>query len=468
MTPSFQRNGGQQSSGMVSTMDTFALPGSRPVTMDRARSLNRLANLFLIAWISVLLQGALRKWIFPGVTIIYLIQDLPLLVAYVYALYKGIVWDKLAFACTVVAIWLSVQGLAQVILIGHSITVAVIGLHHFLFYLPILFLLPPCMSRENRKRFIRFNILSIIPMTVIAALQALSPRGAWINRTSLGDDTAFLVGNGAVRATGTFNFTMSFSIWCGIVVALVIGEWLRPAKERALASKTLLVISTIAAVISTFDSASRTAVLMAGAASLGGVAVAVATRKYIHLLRLGALLVVLPVLTFLAYAVAPLAFSGLLERFSGEENQHEMTSRVADMTVGFLYTPSSTFIGQGLGNGIQAAHVGSAAAYQVNLLEMENLRLVQELGVVPGASFVILRYISGIALIIAGFRAFSERNVRLATAVPLAFTLAPTIMIGELIRSAPVIATQEFFFAALILGAVLFYREPLQSGAVSN
>lgn len=466
MTGFFQGNDGGYSSRMVLPIQAGAINRECAAVSDRTRALDRLAKFFMVAWISILLQGALRKWIFPGLTIMYLVQDLPLLAAYVYAIYKGIVWNRLALACIALAIWLSIQSLAQVILVGHSITVAVIGLHHFIFYLPILFLLPPCMNRENRKRFVRFNLLSIVPMSIIAALQALSPRGTWINRTSAGDDTAFLVGNGAVRATGTFNFTMSFSIWCGIVVALVIGEWLRPSQDRALSSKWILVITSCAAAIATFDSASRTAVIMAAAACTGGVAVALVTRNYKNLASLGAMLAIIPVLTFAAYFVAPLAFSGLIDRFSGESYQREMTNRISDMTIGFLYTPSSSFIGQGIGSGIQAAHVGSAAAYQIDLLEMENLRIVQEMGVIPGGVFVILRYIAGFALIVAGFKALRAPQVRFASAVPLAFTLAPTITVGELIRSAPVIATQEFFFAALICGAVLFSREPLQASAV--
>src|SRR5215469_5492806 len=193
----------------------------------RDKELRTLANLFLVAWVSVLLQGAIRKWILPGVTVLYLAQDLPLLIAYSYALYKKIVWEgRLAFSCMIIAIVLSIQALAQIIFVELAVTVAIIGLHHYIFYLPILFLLPACMNEENRQRFIRFNLWSNIPMAFIAALQALSPRSAWINLTSAGEDTAFLVGNGAVRATGTFNFTMSFSIWCGIAVALTLGEWL--------------------------------------------------------------------------------------------------------------------------------------------------------------------------------------------------------------------------------------------------
>jgi hypothetical protein len=358
---------------------------------------------------------------------------------------------------------LSIQTLAQVIFVEHAITIGIIGLHHYIFYLPIVFLLPPCMNDKNRQRFIRFNLLSNIPMALIAALQAMSPRSAWINRTSAGEDTAFLVGNGAVRATGTFNFTMSFSIWCGIAVALTLGEWLRPQHERAIRSRKILVLSTICAFIATVDSASRTAILLGGAAFVGAMAVVIVTRRYKHLLLLGAMIVILPILTLIAYFVAPLAFSGVMDRFSGEDNQREMTSRMTDLTFNFIFMPSRTIIGEGIGNGIQAAHVGSASAYDISLAEMENLRLIQELGPISGSAVVLIRYVAGIYMLVASFRLLKVSSGRLSSVLPLAFTLAPTLMLGELIRSAPVVATQTYFFVSLICGAILFRHEPLRS-----
>jgi len=53
-------------------------------------------------------------------------------------------------------------------------------------------------------------------------------------------------------------------------------------------------------------------------------------------------------------------------------------------------------------------------------------------------------------------------------ALPLAFSAAPAIVVGELVRSAPVLATQIYFCIALMLGAVLFKREPLAGPAQSS
>lgn len=433
-------------------------------TASRRKEINILATLFLVSWMFVLLQGALRKWVFPGVGVLYLVQDFPLLAAYLYALRKGLVaGGKFVIFFFMLSILLSIHALAQVVLINHNLQTAIIGLHHYIFYLPILFLLPACMNHENRQRFIRLNLWCNIPMSVIAIIQSVSPGSAWINRTSAGDDTAFTIpGFLAVRSTGTFNFTLLFSIWCGIALALALGEWLQPAELRASRSRPLLLISTMCVTVATISSGSRTAIFLGAASFLGGMAAVLMTRNYALLVRFAAVLFVLPGLAGVAYVISPESFQGTLSRFSGEEAHTEMSSRVMEMTIGFFTEPKFNMLGEGIGNGIQAAHAGSTSAYATTLSEYDTIRIVQEMGFVTGTLVVLLRYGAGIALLIAGFRALGlPTGHSMPHAVPLAFTVVPTLMTGDIVRVAPMIAAQIFFCVALVYGSIQFRREPL-------
>jgi len=117
--------------------------------IDRQKADGRgvLGTLFLCGWICVLLQGALRKWVFPGVTALYLIQDVPLIVAYGYAVLKGYIWaGKVMIGCMLVAILLSIETLTQLVVIDLNTRTALIGLHQYIFYFPILFLMPMCLD----------------------------------------------------------------------------------------------------------------------------------------------------------------------------------------------------------------------------------------------------------------------------------------------------------------------------------
>jgi hypothetical protein len=426
-----------------------------------------LAHLFMAAWICVLLQGALRKWAFPGLTVLYLIQDVPLLLAYIYALKKGLVWGgKLAWLCIGISLVLCLQTMLQIIFGNLQLRTAVIGLHHYIFYLPILFLAPVCYNFKHRLRFIRWNLLVIIPMAIIAALQSRAPKGAWINRTSAGDDSAFGLAGDTVRATGTFNFAQTYAIWCGIAVGLALGEWLLPPNRRSFQSKALLLIFTLCAVMATMVSGSRSAVFLAVLGFIGAFSAVVVTRNVKHIVRFGFVLVLTPILTLVAYIAAPASFSAVIDRFSGDVYQEELVVRIEHMFVGFVTVPPFSPLGVGVGFGIPAANP-AGSSLGIKLSEHESIRTVLEMGTFTGSALVLLRYIGGIWLIAVGFRCLTlPRGHSLPHAVPLAFAAAPTLMIGELERSAPAIATQNFFIIALILSAVLFRREPLDSGPV--
>lgn len=423
-----------------------------------------LAYLFMASWICVLISGALRKWVFPGLNILYLLQDLPLLMAYIYALWKGLFWGgRLAWTCIVLTMVLAVESMLQMISGTLSLRTAVIGLHHYAFYLPILFLAPVSWNFKHRLNFIRFNLLVIVPMALIAALQSRSPKGAWINRTSAGEDGGFALAGDTVRATGTFNFTQTYSIWCGIAVGLVLGEWLLPPGRRAFKSKLLLLVCTLSAVLATMVSGSRTAVSLAALGFIGGFTAVLITRNVRHIMRFSAVLVLLPVIAVISYFAAPVSFSAVVDRFSGENNQENIYDRIEHAFFGFTFVPSYSVLGAGIGYGIPAANPG--AGMGIVLSEHEPIRTVQELGSYIGPALVLMRYVGGVLLVIAGLRALRlPRGHSFPHAVPLAFASAPLLMVGELERSAPALATQNFITIALILSAILYRQEPLDFG----
>jgi len=428
-----------------------------------------LAHLFMAGWICVLIQGALRKWVFPGLTILYLIQDLPLLLAYIYAFRKGLVWGgKLGWTCIGISILLGIETLLQLIFGDLHMRTAVVGLHHYIFYLPILFLAPVAYNFRHRLRFIRWNLIVIIPMALIAALQSRAPKGAWINRTTAGDEGGFGLVGDTVRATGTFNFTLTYSLWCGIAVGLVLGEWLLPPSRRSFKSKTMLLVCTLSAVLATMVSGSRTAVALAALGFVGAFAAVVVTRNVKHIVRFTAVLVSLPVITVISYFAAPVSFSAVVDRFSGEGVEEQLATRVEHMFVGFTYVPEYSVLGAGIGYGIPAANPGAGANIGIVLSEHEPIRIVQEMGTYVGTGLVIFRYVTSIGLMLFSFKCLTlPRGHSMPHAVPLAFAVAPILTVGELVRSAPMLATQVFYIMAFIFGAYLFKDEPLESGRVS-
>lgn len=420
-----------------------------------------LAHLFLAAWVCVLVQGALRKWVFPNAPILYLIQDVPLLMAYFYAVWKKLLWTgPVAWTLTVLSILLGIETMLQIIFGDLSLRTAVIGLHHYIFYLPILFLAPVAFNFKHRSEFIRWNLLITIPEAMIATLQSRSPKAAWINRTSAGDDSGFGLSGETVRATGTFNFTLFYSVWCGVAVALVVGEWLLPPERRAFKSRLLLLVCTLSAVLATMVSGSRSAIMVAALGFVGGFAAVIFTRNIRLIVRFATILVLVPVIALIGSLITPASFNAVKDRFSGEANQQSIVERVNHLILGFTYAAQFSVLGKGVGYGIPAANPKAAAAGLL-LSENENIRLIQEMGTFVGTGLVVLRYASGVLVLLLAFRCMKlPRGHRFPHALPLAFSAVPTILLGELIRSAPLLATQTYFCIALMLSAVLFRREP--------
>ena len=187
-----------------------------------------MTKMVLVTWLTILLTGSIRKWAFPGVSALYLLQDVPIAVAYLYAIWKGFyLRGYLLLGILVMAVVLTFQGLMQVIVTGLSPFVAAVGLHNYLYYFPMMLVFPLCFTLRNRQLFVRWNIYASIPMSALVIAQAMSPTTAWVNHSSEGD--AFGVpGADIARVSGTFNFGLFYGMWVASVVAYTMGEWLLP------------------------------------------------------------------------------------------------------------------------------------------------------------------------------------------------------------------------------------------------
>ena len=218
------------------------------ITVENPReavSVRWMARLFFATFWAIIFTGAIRKWIFPGITALYLLQDVPLVLAYIYALWTGLFSRGYLMLYTVLlGTVISLQALGQIIFVGLNVVVAGVGLHNYLFYLPILLIFPLCLTPRYRKSFVWWNLIFSIPMCLLAIAQAESPKQAFINRTSEGD--AFgIPGAEIARVSGTFNFTLFYGIWVALAVALCMGEWLLPKERRAIRNQWLLILCTV-------------------------------------------------------------------------------------------------------------------------------------------------------------------------------------------------------------------------------
>jgi hypothetical protein len=424
-----------------------------PRESSSARS---MARLFFVSFWVIIFTGAVRKWLFPGTSIFYLLQDVPIGLAYLYALWKGL-FDRgyLLLGIALLSAILALQGLVQIIFSGLDTFIAFVGFHNYLFYLPILIVFPLCLTERYRRSFARWNLLFSIPMCCLAIAQSISPRSAWVNKSTEGE--AFgLPGTDVARVSGTFNFTFFYGIWAAIAVALCMGEWLLPKERRAIQSRWLMILCTVTVNLCHLVSGSRMAIALAGMAILGGLVCAVILGSMRAILAIVGICVLIPMVAGITYAISPAEFNVMADRFTGESYVSNSKLRVADGLIGFATIPQFSLLGAGIGMGVDAAHVGNADSYNFTyaLAEQDATRTVMELGTPVGLLYILIRigFIFGMVLLsIRIVRAGSSPHV-----LPISFCLLAQCYLGDLTRNASMTSSQTMVGYAFILGAYYY------------
>jgi hypothetical protein len=411
-----------------------------------------MARFFFASFWTVLFTGAVRKWIFPGTSAFYLLQDVPITLAYIYALWKG-AYDRgvIFLAILLLSAVLMMQGLLQVIVIGLNFFVALVGVHHYLYYLPILIVFPIFLTEKYRRNFIWWNLMLSIPMCLLAISQSLSPKSAWVNRTSEGE--AFGVpGADVARVSGTFNFVSFYGIWAATAVALCMGEWLLPKHRRVIQKPWLMILVTFTVNLCHLVSASRAAILLAALAIIGALVCAFVLGAMRPIAAILGIFFMLPVLAGVTYIISPAEVNIVIDRFTGDRGVSDSKARVVEGLIDFATVPEFSLMGAGIGVGVDAAHVGNLDAYNFtyNLSEEDTVRNVMELGTPVGLLYVLARLFFFYGMILFAIRI--ARSGSTPHVVPMSFFLIATGY-ADMTRNATMTATQILFGYAFILSA---------------
>jgi len=178
----------------------------------------RLVGLFFLL---VILDGALRKWVFlPSASLaIFVVKDLVLWGGYLaYATYRNpftlprplqSTWVPVLLGAYVCVVFLQAFNLGQ-----PALTVSALGLKAHLGYAPLAVLMPALIAEATERQLIRYLwgylVFVHIPIFLLAMYQFSQPPGAWVNQY-VSDATTIAVIEGFPRITGTFPYIGSFT-----------------------------------------------------------------------------------------------------------------------------------------------------------------------------------------------------------------------------------------------------------------
>lgn len=428
-----------------------------------------MARLFFATFWLIFFVGAIRKWMFPSMNILYLLQDVPIGLAYLYAFWAGFVRRSvLLWGCVLLAALVMLQAFSQMLILELSPVVILVGLHHYLFYIPMMLVFPLALEDFYRRKFILWNLLLVIPVSVLAAFQTTSPKDAFINLTAGGE--AMSAGVDVIRATGTFNFTIGYAIWTAIAASMVIGEWLQPQGERVIQSRVLLALSTFCAFLCFLVSGERTAILLSALAVMGGILAAILKGSKRSLMIIGAGIVAIPLFVGATAIIAPQEYVVITDRFTSDRNVDEAQGRTMTLATGFLVQPPVSLLGAGIGMGIDAAHPGDPMAnvYTYKYSEYDTIRIVMEAGSVVGLLYVAARIFFGLGMIFLAV-VVVRRNGS-PHVLPLAMAMFAQCYLLDLTRFGPATFAQVALAYAFVFGAEISSRRQveLQPDAMFN
>ncbi len=373
---------------------------------DPLRTLRQLVWLYF--WL-LLFEGALRKWIVPGLSTPLLIIRDPIAVAIYLGAFQQGVFPRSGFvACTVVLALLC--ALASFTGIGTPF-VTLYGLRTDFLHLPLIVVLPRILRPEDVRRM-GYALLTVLPaMTALAILQFKGgPDSRWNVGAGGQVGGQLFASSGKVRVSGTFSFVTGMASYLSLCTAFLLGDLL----SRRSFPRWIMLGGPPALLFILAISGSRNAI----------VSVAVVCSLVIYVIRrkpeqFGAAMkpIAVGLLTFVALAALVPAFSeGIARqqaRFASAGGVKEgivmrYLSTFTDGWQAMFYAPT---LGYGLGIGTNVGANVLTGRAQFTLGEGEWQRVILESGPLLGPAYLALRLGALIIVARVAMRGYREGRV---------------------------------------------------------
>jgi len=364
----------------------------------------------------LLLEGALRKWVVPGLSTPLLVVRDPIAIG---ALVLG--WPYLSkrpwagwlgwfFGIGGVAVFLA-------LIAGHrDIIIALYGARILWFHLPLIFLFGCVFTRDEVLSFAKATAFVAIPMALLIAMQYSLPQSHFLNLAPGGEEGLGIRGAlGKFRPPGTFSFANGLSEFYGLAAACVVGlimSGIRPLPKWLWLSAASLVVALPVSI-------SRTILfkyfLVGGAALLAS---AVSGR---NIKRLAAGVVIVLVAAFAARLLpvvkeAQEVFSARWEEASEAESEDGGVSgvldkRVAGYTIGAAAAAwDAPLLGNGIGLGTNVGAMRATGKRTFLIAEGAWPSTIGELGPILGLILIGVRLALALFLVRRAWRQLKGGN----------------------------------------------------------
>ncbi|MDF7820403.1 hypothetical protein P1X15_22465 [Runella sp. MFBS21] len=371
-------------------------------------------GVWLYFWL-LIFEGALRKWVLPGLSNPLLIVRDPIAIVVMLMAYRSGYFKVNGYIAF--SIFITFIAFITTLLFGHAnLFVALYGARIMLIHFPFLFLIGRLFSFQDVIKIGTVLLWLSVPMTVLIAFQFYSPQSAWVNRGIGGDMSGggFSGAMGYFRPPGTFSFISGVVLFYGLTSIYVLYFWL---DGRIKINKILLISSTIALIAALPLSISRSLFFTYCVGIL--FAIMVVARKPRYLMRMLfasiACVGILSLLESLAFfQTATQAFTSRFEIANASEGGVETTILNRFMAGSFdaINLEGEDLIwGKGLGMGTNAGGKLLSGTQTFLISEGEWGRLIGENGLILGLLAIIVRSHLLYKMNISAYKSLRQKNI---------------------------------------------------------
>jgi hypothetical protein len=366
--------------------------------------MNNLRTLLWIYLVLLILEGAIRKWVLPMLDApLLVIRDPLVILIYYQALQQRLSFHNafftpnlfLAGACT----FISVFGYGNPLVTAY-------GLRTDFLQIPLIFIIPQILNRHDVLAMGRFMFYVSIPIAVLVLIQFRSSPDSKINVGSLATHY------GTVRPSGPFSFISGIISFYALVAAFLFYGFIHVRTYRI----WLMAATTIALILVTACSGSRSCLVMVGLVAATGLACVMVRGKGGFGIIVAGALVGLALVVLSTTSIGQEGSAQLIQRFSDVASQENGTEGFVGRFVNTMLKPIEEMgevpiFGNGVGIGTNAAAGLLRGGREFIGPEDEWGRLIFECGPLFGFLLCVFRIVLFVSIGLRAYRALRYDNI---------------------------------------------------------
>ncbi len=430
--------------------ETTLLPVPSPRTVPTSATL--VLVLYVHLW---LVEGALRKWVFPSAgTALYVARDALFVMAAAWVLSRRrrhpwtAIEGVLAAIVVVVALLTALQ-----ILIGRvNPLLGLLGARSYVVGVALALFALRTRSEIDVRLTVSAVVIWLPVNAVLCVAQALSPQNSFINQVGEDEFQALSTAEGVSRASGTFTASVGLSVYALLALALALALASERREGSGLLPPPRLIIYLACALVVVAVAGSRT--LLAGAAIVvvGYLLLVPEIRRE----RKVGMLLVVAVAAVVAVVAVPSAISAFQDRIEVANQDEDSQGRLLDTATQYNLDPLGfPLLGDGAGS---HSSVGRSVERNVVWIENDVPRATQELGL-TGFLLSLARQVFAPVAVVLAWRI--RREVLGRSALMVALALFPILLFGQITAQPSVQGFAALGFA--LFAVVTVRKEPLDA-----